>query len=239
MDSGYVLGFSDRTFQEFVQDSVERDIYDPRYNYASGSKANRLRGFWLAESNPIIAKLMTDLIDHVCSFDSIREGKADLIVECKRIATRLMQDVVVQEAGAFSAVNEERNFEVIAKAIQNAIEQNELEAGLDRLHTFVVMFVRSLCQNIGIAVDREKALHSLFGEYVKRLKSLGCIESAMTERILKGSISVLEAFNEVRNTRSLAHDNPLLNYDEALLIFNHVSSSVRFLRNTESRVHKN
>jgi hypothetical protein len=57
----------------------------------------------------------------------------------------------------------------------------------------------------------------------------------MTARILKSSISVLEAFNDVRNNKSLAHDNPILNYDEALLIFNHVTSSVRFLRSLEAR----
>jgi hypothetical protein len=51
MGSGYLLNFSDRTFQEFVADSVGRDIYDSRYNYASGSKANRMRGFWKEEGN--------------------------------------------------------------------------------------------------------------------------------------------------------------------------------------------
>ena len=57
----------------------------------------------------------------------------------------------------------------------------------------------------------------------------------MTERILKTSISTLEAFNEVRNERSLAHDNPILNYDESLLIYNHVTSAIRFIRTLESR----
>ena len=51
MKSGYVLDFSDRTFQEFVGDSVGIDIYEEKYNYGSGSKANRLRGFWNVESN--------------------------------------------------------------------------------------------------------------------------------------------------------------------------------------------
>jgi hypothetical protein len=42
------------------------------------------------------------------------------------------------------------------------------------------------------------------------------IESRMTETILKSSISVLEAFNEVRNNKSLAHDNELLNESERM-----------------------
>ena len=71
---------------------------------------------------------------------------------------------------------------------------------------------------------------------MKRLKAHGQIESEMTQRILKSSISPLEAFNDVRNNQSLAHDNPLLSYDEALLIFNHVTGSIRFLRGLESRL---
>ena len=47
----------------------------------------------------------------------------------------------------------------------------------------------------------------------------------MSERILKFSISTMEAFNKIRNEESLAHDNPTLNYDEGLLIFNHVCSA--------------
>ena len=58
----------------------------------------------------------------------------------------------------------------------------------------------------------------------------------MTERILKSSISVLEAFNDVRNNKSLAHDNPILNYEESLLIFNHVAASIRFIKSLEAKI---
>jgi Abortive infection C-terminus len=78
-------------------------------------------------------------------------------------------------------------------------------------------------------------LHSVFGEYVKRLKESGQIHAPMTERILRSSISVFEAFNEVRNNRSLAHDNPTLNYEESLLILNHVAATIRFIKSVEMR----
>lgn len=135
-----------------------------------------------------------------------------------------------------TAPAEARDFEAVATQVREAIDKDRPEAALDRLHTFVIMFVRMLCEERGIAVTREKALHSLFGEYVKRLREDGQLESEMTARILKSSISVLEAFNDVRNNQSLARDNPLLNYDEALLIFNHVASSVRFIRSLEHRI---
>jgi hypothetical protein len=58
----------------------------------------------------------------------------------------------------------------------------------------------------------------------------------MTRRILKSTISTLESFNKVRNDHSLAHDNPVLNHDEALLIFNYVAATIRFLRTIDSRI---
>jgi hypothetical protein len=141
----------------------------------------------------------------------------------------------VAELDALTALSDERDFEIVAKAIRETIEKNEPEAGLDRLHTFVIKYVRSLCERAGVTVTREKPLHSLFGEYVKKLREDGLIDSEMTIRILKSSISTLEAFNDVRNNQSLAHDNPVLNYEEALLIVNHVASSIRFLRALEGR----
>jgi hypothetical protein len=117
--------------------------------------------------------------------------------------------------------------------VRDAIDRNEPETGLDRLHTFVVKYFRVLCDKRGIDTSREKALHSLVGEYVKALKTEGLIESEMTERILKSSISVMEAFNRVRNEQSFAHDNKVLSYNESLLIFGHVTSSIRFVEAIE------
>jgi hypothetical protein len=68
---------------------------------------------------------------------------------------------------------------------------------------------------------------------VKHLKYNNLIDSLMTERILKSSISILEAFNDVRNNQSLAHDNPILNYNESILIFNNVSSAIKFIESIE------
>jgi hypothetical protein len=159
----------------------------------------------------------------------------ELFQGCRRIAERLLQDAPVLELGALSPNSGGKDFDTLAKAVRDCIEKNEPEVGLDRLHTFVVKYVRVLCQKHGISVDREKPLHSLFGEYVKKLKAAGRLGSVMTERILKSSISVLESFNDVRNEQSLAHDNSILNYDESLLIFNHVSNAIRFIASLESR----
>lgn len=231
MGSGYVLDFSNRTFAEFVIDSTGRDPYDAKYDHGS-SKANRLRGFWAAESNRMVGKLMADLAAYAKGLPGGEED-AVFVEQCERTIARLRQDNPVQELDALVALGNERDFEIVAKAVRDAIDRDELEGGLDRLHTFVTKYVRALCEACGLATDRNKPLHSLFGEYVKHLRQAGALESEMTARILKSSISTLEAFNNVRNNRSLAHDNPVLGYEEALLIFNHVASSVRFLRSVD------
>jgi hypothetical protein len=51
MGTGYVCDFTNRTFREFIIDSIDLDIDESKYNYETGSKANRLRAFWKEESN--------------------------------------------------------------------------------------------------------------------------------------------------------------------------------------------
>jgi len=236
MGDGYVLNFSNRTFSEFVIDSTGRNPYDARYDHGS-SKANRLRGFWKQEGNRVVGKLMGDMLDYGVE-NNLFTAKDALLEACRRVVARLSQQSPVPEADALAAISDDRDFDTVAKAVREAIEKNEPESGLDRLHTFVIKYVRTLCTQHGVTATRDKPLHSLFGEYVKRLRDTGHVESEMAVRILKSSISTLEAFNDVRNNRSLAHDNPMLHYDEALLIFNHVASSIRFLRSVENRIEK-
>jgi hypothetical protein len=140
----------------------------------------------------------------------------------------------VEALDAITAEPGERDFEVLARSVRDSIEKNEPEAGLDRLHTFVTKLIRTFAEKRGVGIDRDKPLHSLVGEYVKRLRTAGLIESEMTERILKSSISIMEAFNNVRNEKSLAHDNAVLSYDESLLIFNHVCGAIRFIKALEA-----
>ena len=235
MEGGYVLNFSDRTFSEFFEENSRIDIDAATYRERGTSKANRMRCFWSIAGNNVVGKVIESLIlygqSESCIFD-----ESGLANDCLKIAHRLSLDTPVTELDSLTATVNERDFDIVAQHVREAIEKNQPEAALDRLHTFVIKYIRTLCEAKGIDVNRDKALHSIFGEYVKRLREEGHIESVMTERIIKSSISVLEAFNDVRNNKSLAHDNPILNYEESLLIFNHVASSIRFIKSLETQI---
>ncbi len=234
MQGGYVLKFSNRTFQEFIADSVRRDIYCGKYDYASNSKANLLRKFWEVEPNHVVGKLLSDLLV-MAKEDSPYGDDETLFGECNKIVDRLRQGDPYEQLEEIGEEFSEKDLDVLVRSIRTSIDANEPETGLDRLHTFVIKFLRHICGNRGIETTKNKPVHSLLGEYIKKLKDDGIIESQMTERILKSNIANLEAFNKVRNDHSLAHDNPILNYDESLLIFNNVVSSIRFIQSLERK----
>jgi hypothetical protein len=95
MGGGYVLDFSNRTMEEFFRDNVGINIYDEAYAYASGSKANYIRGFWLVADNALVGKSILELISYIRTKILLDEFKAEdfkdmLISECESIAKHLM-----------------------------------------------------------------------------------------------------------------------------------------------------
>ncbi len=232
MASGYVLDFSNRTFEEFVYDSTGKEIYDEKYNINSGSKANRMRAFWEIESNYLVGKLLSDIFGEWDEYKGFYNNDVPN-EECLKIVQRLKSSAPVPDIDAVIPNSEEKDFDALAKAVRDSIDRNEPEAGLDRLHTFLVKYFRVLCEKHNIHINKKNPLHGLVGQYVKAMKANGAIESEMTERILKSSIANMEAFNHVRNNQSFAHDNKVLIYSEAMLIFGHVTSSIRFIEELE------
>lgn len=88
MSSGYVLHFSNRTFEEFFRDVVGIEIYNSRFDYGSGSKANRMRAFWDIATDDQLCLLLNGLIEgwDIYSEESISQSARELLV---RIINRL------------------------------------------------------------------------------------------------------------------------------------------------------
>lgn len=241
MDTGYVLDFSDYSFQDFVLSKTHLDIRSEKYNFRSGSKANRLRSFWDQESNYVVGNLISELLkswkdSKLIKAQEISATEQELHDECVKISTRLKSDSIVEDLDAIQANNNDKDFNQLAKLIRESIEKNEPEAALDRLHTFVVKYIRELCNKHQIAFTDSESLNAVFGKYVRHLVEGKLIQSSMAEKILKFSIQIIEAFNDVRNNKSFAHDNKLLNYHESVLIFNNISSSIKFIDTIEEHI---
>ncbi|MGB3650119.1 MAG: phospholipase D-like domain-containing protein [Rivularia sp. (in: cyanobacteria)] len=133
MDSGYILDFSNRTFQSFILSSVEIDIYEEdKYVYFGTSKANRLRAFWDKEPNNIVGKLTLDLLknieeehlnnqEHYASLTDFKDESLPYIFDqnlfdkCYKIAQRLIGNEEIEEI-------------TLAKPCFEKIEQEIIEA---------------------------------------------------------------------------------------------------------------
>jgi len=132
MGGGYVLDFSDRTMGEFFEVNLETNIWDDHYNYASGSKANRMRGLWTEGDDSLVGRSILELIDYIESKIVLEvfassDFSAQLMDQCKQIGRRLLGTTTVLENAANSAVVEaflREDFRDLGAAIGN------LEAGL-------------------------------------------------------------------------------------------------------------
>ncbi len=236
MNGGYVLDFSNSSFASFVYEKVGKNIDDEKYSQYGNSKAKRLREFIRIENSSTVGRLLEALVkyrkevlDIGKTYDQDSENQYQI---CLKIIANLKSDT--NDIDWTHSSTEDLNLDQLSNIIQELITRGDFVTGIDRLHTFTVKLIRRLCQEKGIDTNN-KPLQSIYGEYVRYLSENNWIESTMTNRILKTSISILDAFNDVRNNQSLAHDNELLNYDECLLIFKNVSATINFIKAIEEK----
>lgn len=95
MSTGYVLKFTDRTFAEFFRDDLKVEIYDKKYSYGSGSKANRLRAYWIIASDSNVANSILKLVEYIRTQIAIGDLNSEdypmtRINACIQIAEKLM-----------------------------------------------------------------------------------------------------------------------------------------------------
>jgi len=245
MGSGYVLDFSNNTFAEFVQDAVGLNPYCGKYDRNGTSKANLLRTIWKDEPDHTVGKLLEHLMTHEHRLvvsgrtDYVRERVSDTDrAECWAVITRLRKAAEIDSLPSMTLGNSLESFRLVKQEVETAISENKPEIGIDRLHTFITQYLRLLIQKRSGAdvPNSDKPLHSLLGEYIKLAQSAGLIKTEITIRILKASISILEALNPIRNDLSLAHPNPsIIPKDEAQLAFTSIIGLVRFLNSIEER----
>ncbi len=92
MGGGYVLNFSDRTMGEFFRDDIGLDIYTQKYNYESGSKANRMRGLWLKADNKTVGNSILKLIEYIENQILIGELSRDDFPEARTKAAKVIAE---------------------------------------------------------------------------------------------------------------------------------------------------
>lgn len=240
MGSGYVLDFSDRTFDDFFYETIGIDP-EENSNLFSGrgtSKAKRLRAFIEGGNPSIVAKLLREMWEyreameiapHVSDDEKARELLFSTIA---RIEGR--SDAI--DTSAIEAFEPNETLEELVASIRRDLDAKKPQAGIDRLHTYCMKRFASLVRKHGGGeCGKDAPLHSRVAKYVKLLREQREL-TPLSERIVKSSISVFEAMNPIRNDRSFAHDNPeLVEMEEARFIFDSVTAFLRFSKAIDGR----
>jgi hypothetical protein len=161
MGSGYVLDFVNRTFAEFFTDYMGVDIYNPRYDNGSNSKANRMRAFWQKEDNPTVGKLINHLIDY-----SERDGALE--AASRLIALRLLSGNVPSHTVTSSPAK--------APAPENAVSvQRSVSKELAKL--------REQFSSLAVEIDRKKAGLAL-EQLLNRLFAISLLKPRLPFRVV-------------------------------------------------------
>jgi len=116
MGEGYVLNFTDKTFQDFILNCIGIDINEHKYSDKGQSKAKRLRAFWKQESNYHVGKLIQDLLEYCKTTNSVIAGQA-IFNECCQISRRLMEGGRINDIAEINT-----HFEEIQEQIIQQIE---------------------------------------------------------------------------------------------------------------------
>lgn len=240
MHRGYVLEFSDRTFSEFFEDEFGLDINAEKYRESGTSKAKRLRTFFAIEDEYTVAKVLRGLWEHKTNpplrpVSAWGKNEVDKDVETLLFAliNRIEGGGTVPRTDAIDSFIRNETLEELIAAIERDIHVNKPAAALDRLHTYCMKKVAHLIEKHGGTFRRNEPLNSRFGKYVKLLEKDKPLRD-ISKRTLKSGISIFESFNDVRNNESFAHDNEIVNQEEARYIFDSISALLRFIKSIEA-----
>ncbi|MDN5215579.1 abortive infection family protein [Fulvivirgaceae bacterium BMA12] len=239
MHGGYVLNFSDRTFAIFFDSEFGINIDDEKYRADGNSKAKRLRTFLRLENGITVAKVLRGLWRYKESLPSVENPWSDEEAE-KDVKTPIIELISRIEAGgaalqtdAFDKFVADETLDDLIAAIERDIQANKPAVALDRLHTYCMKKTAHLIEKYGGVCNREDALHSRMGKYIKLLEEKRDLRE-ISKRSLKSAISIFEKYNDVRNNESFAHDNELVDEAEARYIFDSITAILRLIKNIEA-----
>lgn len=114
MGSGWVLDFSNSSFADFFQ-QLSIDIDNPKYTKrkSSGSKANRLRGFWEVEGDALVARAIAELIDY--AEDDLRDQTTGSLKKPDQLLIRQCRDIVERLGGKPSQASQTSEEQFLAE----------------------------------------------------------------------------------------------------------------------------
>ena len=237
MRTGYVIDFSNNSFARFIAEVINLDVYNGIGYQEYSSKANKLRQIFADEQDNVVGILLEALLSYYEDFqmrsNKLTEYQKKKIEEMLIVAFRLKENTVKVEL----PVKKEETLQTLLEDINSALARNKPDLVLDRLHTFSMKLLRQICKDNGIKTTNDKGenlpLHSLAGMLRKSYEKSPLIQSDFTALAIQNSISLFDKYNDVRNNKSYAHDNSILDKLESEFVIKTMANLITFIDKVE------
>lgn len=183
--------------------------------------ANILKYFWEIEDFNKTLKLISDLVDY---YEFVYYGDERDVAEARIILNRYYNPVKIK-----NDFSDEKRIIDLINEINYTIDERQPIFALVNLHTLTHNIFRKLCDSHDIQYTKTEGIDSLFKKYVQFLNQNDYIESKMSKTIFRNVGVLLSQFNEIRNNKTHAHDNPILNQFESEFINKQVVNILYFI----------
>jgi hypothetical protein len=235
--SGGVLDFSHRTLPEWFSENFDIDLYQPRFQAEGPSKARILRCFVSVADPRLVARVLRVLWQYRCAIPLYLERdpaeEARLATWLAQFADELDHAAPLSLDAAIRDFSGDTSLPKLRGAIAHDIEIEKPDVALDRLHTYCVKRLRHLLHGYGQEFDARSPLDALFGAYARIIREKNMV-SPFALPALSVQHKLFDGLNDVRNKRSLAHDNELLDASEAQFVVDSVLSALAFIERIEA-----
>ena len=238
MGSGYCLDFSNITFTDFFADVLNYDIMEEHNSAEGSSKGKRMRYFLRMTDDRTAAKLLRALWEHRASMPTSVYADPDPPTTEPRfmaIVAKLEGSAGTARTDAIDRFVADETLEELVSAIQRDVDAGKPETALDRLHTYCMKKLAHLVTRVDPKAKPASTLSARLGQYLGVARKGAKASHPVSFEIMTSAIKTFELFNSVRNDRSLAHDNPLIERAEARFIFDAIVNVLRFIKATEGQ----
>ena len=224
VSGGYLGDFTYQTHHRFYID-LELDI-NP-YNIVG---TTRERFIQILRTNPptIQAKILTGVLTRypVGSSELRTQDKFDEI-------SGWVDDLLSK--GTISVPIPQSTSDIVLRALADAaqlISSRGAISGVDRMHTALHGYFRTVCIQSGFELARDASVTELFKvlrESHPALNNLGTRSDDIT-KVLRALATVIDALNPIRNRATVAHPNEdLLDEPEAVLVINAIRTLLQYI----------
>lgn len=225
VSDGYLNGFTYAGLSEFypVYCDVELDPMD----FPGNTTRERFIGVLRSSAPNVQEKILRGLLEKIP--EPTAEGPVVMTRDDVAALAAKLEGIPVPAAEPENAPD------VVRQALRDAqdmIDGGRPSSAVDRLHTALHGYLRSICDDADIEYERDDTVQKLL-----KLISMHhprILEDEQTkdliQRILGPLSTVVDRINDARNTKSLAHPNEdLLGDAEAILVINMVRTLLHYL----------